>query len=394
MKISDSISVSGTSVRSRIDEISQRLGVIKRSESSLAAERISLLTELKTLRFVNAEATLTGDGHLSRREARETMIHSTVVDALPIFGEALAGGTISVAHLESMSRALKIMGDNKDLLLDQAHSLIHAATHMPADDFDSHAKKAAQSLLGDDGASNLERQRRATHLKMWNDLDGMVHLRGQFDPERGAVLQSLINHRVEAMFHSGDKDIKLEVAPGIDANHHRNALALLQLVNGSTSALVTDDQKPLHAELVVHIDLTSLQTGLHDSTVCRTSYGADLPIETARRLACDAEIIPAVLDGRSVPLDVGRAKRLATAGQRRALEAMYQTCAIDGCDRPFHHCSIHHIKYWENGGSTDLSNMLPLCSRHHHAAHEGGWQLHLEPETRILTVTGSETTVP
>ena len=350
MKISDSISVSGTSVRSRIDEISQRLGVIKRSESSLAAERISLLTELKTLRFVNAEATLTGDGHLSRREARETMIHSTVVDALPIFGEALAGGTITVAHLESMSRALKIMGDNKDLLLDQAHSLIHAATHMPADDFDSHAKKAAQSLLGDDGASNLDRQRRATHLKMWNDLDGMVHLRGQFDPERGAVLQSLINHRVEAMFHSGDKDIKLEVAPGIDANHHRNALALLQLVNGSTSALVTDDQKPLHAELVVHIDLTSLQTGLHDSTVCRTSYGADLPIETARRLACDAEIIPAVLDGRSVPLDVGRAKRLATAGQRRALEAMYQTCAIDGCDRPF--------------------------------------------QTRILTVTGSETTVP
>ena len=394
MKISDSISVSGASVRSRIDEISQRLGVIKRSESSLAAERISLLTELKTLRFVNAEATLTGDGHLSRREARETMIHSTVVDALPIFGEALAGGTISVAHLESMSRALKIMGDNKALLLDQAHALIDAATHMPADDFDSHAKKAAQSLLGDDGASNLERQRRATHLKMWNDLDGMVHLRGQFDPERGAVLQSLINHRVEAMFHSGDKDIKLEVAPGIDANHHRNALALLQLVNGSTSALVTDDQKPLHAELVVHIDLTSLQTGLHDSTVCRTSYGVDLPIETARRLACDAEIIPAVLDGRSVPLDVGRAKRLATAAQRRALEAMYQTCAIDGCDRPFHHCSIHHIKYWENGGSTDLSNMLPLCSRHHHAAHEGGWQIHLEPETRILTVTGSETTVP
>jgi len=51
--------VSGTSVRSRIDEISQRLGVIKRSESSLAAERISLITELKTLHFLNTEATPT-----------------------------------------------------------------------------------------------------------------------------------------------------------------------------------------------------------------------------------------------------------------------------------------------------------------------------------------------
>jgi hypothetical protein len=53
----------------------------------------------------------------------------------------------------------------------------------------------------------------------------------------------------------------------------------------------------------------------------------------------------------------------------------------------FDHCNVHHIDYWENGGFTDLNNMVPLCSRHHHATHEGGWKLTLNPVTRELTIT-------
>ncbi|MSZ99743.1 MAG: hypothetical protein F2581_04045, partial [Actinobacteria bacterium] len=56
------------------------------------------------------------------------------------------------------------------------------------------------------------------------------------------------------------------------------------------------------------------------------------------------------------------------------------------CEVIFDHCNIHHIEYWENGGPTDLNNMVPLCSQHHHAAHEGGWKLTLNPETRKLTI--------
>jgi len=114
--------------------------------------------------------------------------------------------------------------------------------------------------------------------------------------------------------------------------------------------------------------------------------GSELSVETIRRLACEAEIIPLVLDGKSVPLDVGKSKRLATAYQRRALAAVHETCAIDGCSVKFSHCEPHHIDYWENGGATDFNNLVPLCSRHHHAAHEGGWKLSLNPETRELLV--------
>ena len=377
----------------RVDVIIKRLANIKRTESTLAAERFRLLTELSELRPIDPEVTLTRDAKLSRREARDTVNrHSTIADA-PIFADALATGDISVAHIDGLTRAFKILGDDKTALIERLPSLINAASHMNADDFDRHAKDAAKALVSDGGLSRLEQQRRETHFKMWNDLDGNLQVRGQFDPERGAIFQNLVSQRVEAMFHSGDLDIRLDVAPGIEPNHHRNALALLELIRGAGTSVITSD-RPVRAELVVHVDLETLQNRIrsHETSthgapgVCRSSFGGELPIETMRRIACDADIIPVVLDGRSVPLDVGRAKRLATAHQRRALESAHETCAIEACLVPYHHCSIHHIEYWENGGSTDLNNMIPLCSKHHHKAHEGGWKLSLNPDTRELTV--------
>ncbi len=256
----------------------------------------------------------------------------------------------------------------------------------------------------------------------------MVNVRGMLDPEIGAVLQSRVNAQVEAMFHSGDRDVPVIHHPWVDANDFRRAHALVALVrNGRGGAsTVSDDtisddmtdgdscdraggrastagsartgvsrsessrsESPrsggsCRSDVVVHIDLETLTNGLSASSTHRTSFGADLPVETIRRIACDANIIPLVLNGAGMPLDIGRSQRLASAAQRRALQATHDTCAFDGCAVAFHACQIHHINYWENGGPTDMNNMIPLCSRHHHAAHEGGWTLSLIPGTRHL----------
>ena len=112
-----------------------------------------------------------------------------------------------------------------------------------------------------------------------------------------------------------------------------------------------------------------------------------LPVETLRRMACCANIIPAVLATDGVLRDLGRGARLASREQRRALRAMYPTCGVPGCRVGFEQCVIHHIRYWDNHGRTDMNNLIPLCTRHHHTAHEGGWQLTLHPTTRELTIT-------
>ncbi len=90
----------------------------------------------------------------------------------------------------------------------------------------------------------------------------------------------------------------------------------------------------------------------------------------ARRLACTAKILPAVLDGHSLPLDLGRAKRLFTPAQRKALLIRDQTCRAEGCDTPGTWCDAHHLDPWHTGGPTDLANAVLLCSHHHHRVHD------------------------
>ncbi len=128
------------------------------------------------------------------------------------------------------------------------------------------------------------------------------------------------------------------------------------------------------AELLVLIDLETLRNELHESGVCETYDGQPLPPATVRRLACDADIIPIVLDGDGRVVDVGRAKRLASADQRRALRAMHQTCAAPDCPVRFGDCDIHHLTEWKQGGTTNLQNLIPLCRKHHHLIHEGQWR--------------------
>jgi hypothetical protein len=94
----------------------------------------------------------------------------------------------------------------------------------------------------------------------------------------------------------------------------------------------------------------------------------------ARRLACTAKILPAVLGGDSLPLDLGRARRLFTPAQRKALLVRDRTCRAEGCDIPGTWCEAHHLDPWRYDGPTDLANGILLCSHHHHRAHDTGYR--------------------
>ncbi len=138
--------------------------------------------------------------------------------------------------------------------------------------------------------------------------------------------------------------------------------------------------------MVVHVDLATLTGGRHTTTLCETDSGVPLPVDTVRRMACDADIIPVVLDGNSVVLDQGRVKRLATYEQRVAIEATQTTCSHPDCTVTIDDCRIHHLTPWRLGGRTDLADLAPVCEPHHHLIHEGGWTLTITPD-RVATWT-------
>ncbi len=354
---------------------------------------------------------------MTRREAGEVVRRAHVVEDVPAVGEALAAGEVSAGHVDAIARGMKIAGDARDAFVELLPGLVEVACEMSVPAFADAVHRAAKGVVTDGGLSLFEDQRRSTYLKIWNDAAGVVQMRGALDPEIGAVLQSRLHAHVETMFHTGDRDVPVAHHPWVEPNDFRRAHALVALVADDHAGDSADDLDgcsrpggrtkagdgvvgagriavsrsgtsrsggPCRSDVVAHIDLETLTSGLSASSTHRTTFGADLPVETIRRIACDANIIPLVLNGAGMPLDIGRSQRLASAAQRRALEASHDTCAFDGCVVAFHACQIHHIDYWETGGPTDLANMVPLCSRHHHAAHEGGWTLKLRAGTRHL----------
>ena len=104
-------------------------------------------------------------------------------------------------------------------------------------------------------------------------------------------------------------------------------------------------------EICVHVDYHTMLNGLHEHSLCETADGIPLPPETVRRLACEAAIVPIVLNSAGEVLDCGREVRVANRAQRRALRAMYRTCGYPGCDVTFDRCDIHHVIEWLQHGS-------------------------------------------
>jgi hypothetical protein len=133
---------------------------------------------------------------------------------------------------------------------------------------------------------------------------------------------------------------------------------------------------PLHGgdatTLLVTISLDSLRDQLKDAGVADSER---ITASEARRLACTASIIPAVLGGRGEVLDLGRARRLFTRAQRKAMQVRDRSCRTEGCTVPAAWCEAHHRKPWSRGGATDLADGVLLCSFHHHRAHDEAYDM-------------------
>jgi hypothetical protein len=120
--------------------------------------------------------------------------------------------------------------------------------------------------------------------------------------------------------------------------------------------------------VVVHVDLDSRIAALH--------LGPLLSDDDRRYLTCDATCeVWFQRDGRVI--GAGRATRTVGRRLRRALEHRDRCCVVPGCGatRGLH---AHHIVHWEDGGPTELENLVLVCPYHHRAHHRG-----------VITITGT-----
>lgn len=326
---------------------------------------------------------LAREGGQSGRDARTADDREKVCTALPSFEDALAIGDVSAGHVDAIASAVRGLDQaiaaefyaNCGTLLDKAHN-------QGVDTFAQTCRDLARQVTSEHAAGSdvaeLERQKAASKIKRWTDREtGMRHTLISLDPVRDKIFWSAVSHSLH----------KVRRQPG----HAKTPWSQLE-VQGLLSACSGGDGGERVPSLIVLCDLETLRSGVHANTVCETEDGTALPVDVIRRLACEADIMPVVLNGRGEALAVGRSQRLATPAQRVALRAMHRTCMGPTCDVPFEACQIHHVIPWDENGPTDLANLGPLCSEHHHLVHEGGWSLTLMPD-RIATWTRPDGTV-
>ncbi len=138
------------------------------------------------------------------------------------------------------------------------------------------------------------------------------------------------------------------------------------------------------ATVVVTMTLDQLEGRLDASGIATLDTGEPITATQARKLACEASIIPLVLGGDSEILDQGRNSRFHKIAQRIAIRVRDKHCTADGCDWPGALCHVHHNQPWSRGGKTTVADGRLLCPRHHSYAHSPKYTMKTIPNGRVI----------
>ena len=346
-----------------VEQLQDRVQATRRGESQLAAIRAEALNELSRRQGAKrAEEVLRDKALMPRREALKEIETAKELEELPKTREGLRKGDISPDN------ARIIAGANQRGEIDEAELAEIAKTQAP-DKFAGTVRKHERQRSEDDGMSKLEHQRSRRFAKIRTDRDdGMTVLYGRFDPITGAAIESALSQKMDELWR--EEEAGNRPTPG-----QRMADALHILLTGQPGS---KSGRSLVTRLLLIADYDVVAGHLKNAHL---PNGTPIPAGELRRLACDAEVLPAIFAGPSQPLDLGRARRRASIIQRNALLARDGKCV--GCGASASWCQAHHITHWMDGGPTNLNNLTLLCSRCHHKVHDDHWKVVKGPTGRF-----------
>jgi hypothetical protein len=206
----------------------------------------------------------------------------------------------------------------------------------------------------------------ARELSLRRKRSGVWELNGRFDDETGM--------RASALFDTLAGRRSSDEGPDLRSPQERYGDAFSDAIDLALNTPDLPMQAGERAHVMIAVSLQDLKSGIGRAILGDTGT---MSAAEARIHACDCKLIPAVLGGKSEPLDLGRQRRLVPPGIRRALYLRDRGCAFPGCHRPPRHCQGHHIRHWADGGPTDLGNLVLMCAHHHRLLHRSGWQVRI-----------------
>ena len=351
-------------------EVAETLGHLERVRAGAEAQQVAVLAEARS-RGLGTEHGWTGVDWATQAAPGMSTGHAAtlqvVADAcrdprLAELATAVEAGTISLpkaAQLARFHRAAAPVADPDQLAADTT-TLIAAAPSLTEKQLAIAIRHAAALLRPDRDAEHLaDRQRAARALFKSPGPAGMTSYRLLLDPEGAAILDAAIDPLARPTPGRDDPDLRTPAA--------RRADALLAVLGRGVSS-PGEAPKTSKTQLVVTMTLDQLTGAVRGAGL---TLGQELlTAGTVRRLACDADLVPAVLGTDSELLDVGRRRRLVPPAIRLAAWLRDGGCTHPGCTVPAQWCDAHHGTPWWKGGDTSLANTALLCGRHHTLVHD------------------------
>jgi hypothetical protein len=312
---------------------------------------------------------------MSPGTAREHVRVARALTDLPLLSAAFADGRLSYSKIRAVTRIAE--PDTERALLE-----------LPVETTASQTERFVRCWRRADAADadTVTRKRQFEH---WWDDDGMLVVRMRLDPEEGTGFLAAVDGMAERAARreraaarraaeaaddvpgaprSVEEAQREELACARERTARRRCAAVARLAQAAQHA----DRRagdPPRREVVVHVDAAVLA----DDAAAGRAYlegGPALHASQVRRMLCEATVVGMLERDREV-LGVGRARRLATPAQRRALVRRDGGCARPGCtETRIERLHAHHMRWWSSGGRTDLANLVLLCDVDHGLVHD------------------------
>ena len=395
---------------------------LARAESQLAALKLRVLAEADRSGATDTEAASSAADWLAvktqqvRRTVRSDLHLARALEAHPHLADAMSHGDVNVPQARAITHALDRLPETGDFAVTpedrakaEAH-LVALAAHHDAKElailgrkvFEVIAPEVAEEFEGKALADQEAAALRRTMFTMREDDEGTCHGRFRIPVLHGHMLRKFLlaiasparratgtdagaatcsdATCTDSDVSEGDRD-----GLGIDSalpSSVRQGLAFCELLE-AIPAKDLPTAGGTSATVVVTMTLEQLTAALRAHGICDLDTGGHLTAGEARRLACTAGIIPAVLGGKSELLDLGRRRRFHSPAQRLAMTLRDKGCTAEGCDRPPSMCHAHHDQAWSRNGSTDVATGRLLCGHHHRRIHDTHYEHRVEPSGAV-----------
>jgi hypothetical protein len=368
-------------VLERVEELAEQIANLFAHVHAATARLLVMIAEFDELRgwdvfgYRDCADWLAAHIGIDRGAAQEKVRAARALTRLPLTRAAMARGELSFSKVRALTRVAEPANEQQ---------LLELARGATAGTLERMLRAWRKGTRKDEAERERERFESRT-LSIFPDDEGMYVIRGRLTPEVGALLMRAVEAGSDELYREKPNPLVPDEQRRKDAAQRRaDAIGLLAeraLAGGSSDASPLSGSSAERYQVVLHVDTDTLSA---ESEPGRSELqeGTRLSAESARRLACDANVVRVAQKPDGTVLSVGRKTRTVPPAIRRALDMRDRGCRFPGCGKRF--TDAHHLKHWADGGETSLGNLVLLCRHHHRLVHEGRWRTGTDGEGRPL----------